>query len=211
MIAEKKISINDFVHALLDAVNIISPALNNHHQKVAYVAYRIAQEMKLPGHEIRNIILASLLHDIGVFLIGEKKTLEFMFLEEDEIKEHALLGYRFLKGFEPLTIIARLIRYHHTDYEKSGSRIPIGSCIIHLADRVCVLFNEQREILAQVPQVLENIAQRNYKFHPEALLSFGLLARLEVFWDEIFTPSFCVSMKKELFPNQLMLNTMQST
>jgi len=135
--------------------------LNSHHQKVAYISYRIAQELQLPSHEIKDIVLAALLHD---------------------------MGYKLLKDYAPLAKAAKLIKYHHTDYENSRGDIPLGSCIIHLADRLCVLFDEQHEIKAQVPQVLERIAKKNHKFHPVTLNALGKLIKLEYFWGEVFAP-----------------------
>jgi HD-GYP domain-containing protein (c-di-GMP phosphodiesterase class II) len=190
MFVEKEIPIYDLVHAISEAVDLVSPLFNSHHQKVAYLSYRIAKELQLPDHEIQDIILASMLHDIGAFSIGERiKTLEYESYGVD-INEHALMGYNLLKGFAPLAKAARLIKYHSTEYENSASNIPMGSCIIHLADRVCALLNEQREIFAQVPWVLEKIAKKNYRFHPDCLNAFSRLVKLEYFWLEVFSSSF---------------------
>ena len=169
MVKEKEAPIYDFVYALSEAIDLVSPVINSHHRKVAYVSYRIAHEMQLPANEIQDIVLAAMLYD--------------------------RLGYKLLKGFTPLARAARLIKHHNIDYEKSSYNIPMGSCIIHLADQVCALFDEQSEILNQVPYVLEKIAEKNHKFHPDALISFGRLAKQEGFWLEVFSQENVVSKK----------------
>ena len=205
MTVKKEIPIYDFVYAISEAVDMVSPVLNRHHKKVAYVAYRIAQEMLVSGQEIQDIVLASMLHDIGAFSTGERLKLLAIDCQETECKGHAMMGYNLLKGFAPLAKAARLVKYHHTDYEKSSYNIPMGSCIIHLADRICVLFDEKREILSQVPVVLEKIAQQNHKFHPETLFAFGSLARLEYFWFEALSPSFGEQvLKRILFSKKIV-------
>ena len=201
---EREIPIFDFVSAISEAVDLVSPALYLHHQKVACIAYRIAEKMELSTEEIQDIILASMLHDIGAFLTGEQiKKLRFSF-EESELYKHSLLGYKLLKNFEPLSNAARLIKYHHKYYDQSNHRIPIGSYIIHLADFLCILFNEHYEFMDQVPEVLEKIGFIKNKFHPDALNAFYQLAGHEYFWVEAFSASFSESiLKKALFSKKI--------
>ena len=190
MIIEKEIPVYDFVHVISKAVDLVSPVLYSHHEKVAYVSCRIAQEMQLPAHEIQDIALASMLHDIGAFSIGERIKAHVFDYPEGELHEHALLGYKLLKGFAPLKNAAMLIKDHHKDYSGSKNDFPIGSHIIHLADRVCCILDENREILAQVPLILEKINLRSRKYHPAALAALERLAKLEYFWIEASSPEF---------------------
>ena len=190
MFAEKKIPIFDFVSAISETADLVSPALNLHHQKVAYAAYKIAQEMGISGDELQDIVLASMLHDIGAFSIGERIKLLRHKLDDSELTQHALLGYKLIKNFTPLSNAAALIKYHHTVFDQSKRYVPMGSYIIHLADSVCLLVNEQREILSQVPEVIEKIIRDKNKYHPDTLMAFSRLTTLEYFWVEAFSPGF---------------------
>ncbi|MCL2530112.1 MAG: phosphohydrolase, partial [Coriobacteriia bacterium] len=65
MYLDQSISVVDFVNAISETVDLVSPIINEHHKKVAYVASSIAQEMKLPDGEVQDIVLGAVLHDIG--------------------------------------------------------------------------------------------------------------------------------------------------
>jgi HD-GYP domain-containing protein (c-di-GMP phosphodiesterase class II) len=202
-----RISIYDFACAISDVVDLASPTLNKHHKKVAYLSCKIAQEMNISNNEIQDIILASILHDIGAFSIEDRiKALDF---ESDgneiDLNQHALLGYKLLKGFEPLSKAATLIRYHHEIYDESRQDIPIGSYVINLADRVAIQFDEHREILAQIPEVFSKIFHRQHMFHPRTLIALNQLVYKEYVWIEAFSPSFnTVMLKKILFSKEII-------
>jgi HD-GYP domain-containing protein (c-di-GMP phosphodiesterase class II) len=205
MFMEKEISIYDFVCAISEAVDLVSPALNSHHKKVAYIACSIGLEMELPNEEMKDIILASMLHDIGAFSIDDRmKTLRFEGYDPLG-DQHGLLGYKLLKDFEPLSNAAALIRYHHADYDASRNDIPMGSYIINLADRAAVLIKEKMEILAQVPKVVEKMCLRYHRFHPDAFKAFVRAARLEYVWFEAFSSSYnAVMLKRVQFPKKII-------
>jgi HD-GYP domain-containing protein (c-di-GMP phosphodiesterase class II) len=168
----------------------VSPVLNSHHKKVAYIAYSIAKEMNLPNSLIQDIALGSMLHDIGAFSIGERIKALSLKASEFEIKGHAFLGYELLKNFEPLSNAAGLIEYHHNDYIKSNLKVPLGSYIINLADRVAILLDERREIMIQIPELVEKISLKSQKFHPDVFAAFTRLARREYFLIEASSPAF---------------------
>ena len=212
MIIEHEISVFDFVSALSEAIDLVSPLLNSHHKKVAYISYSIAKEMNLPNEEIQDIILAAMLHDIGAFSIADQIKILSYDIHETELAHHALLGNKLLKSFKPLSNASKLIMYHHIDYTRAKPEIPLGSYIISLADRVSVLFNEHREIIEQVPDILEKISLKYHKFHPATYAAFFHLAKMEYFLIEAFSPSFGeTSLKKVLFSRKIIdLETLRS-
>lgn len=190
MLIEKQISIYDFVSAISEIVDLTCPILNMHHKKVAYIAYNIALEMNLPNAEIQDIVLASMLHDIGALTIEERlNLLAFEFELCDEVNRHALLGYKLLKAFKPLAKAAELIRSHHAVYDEFNCGVPLGSYIIHLADRIAVLFDGESEILSQIPSVVEAVFAQGDIFHPDTLAAFNRLYKLEYVWIEAFSNS----------------------
>ena len=206
MYVEKEIPIYDFVLAISEAVDLVSPVLNSHHNRVAYIAYRISHRMKLPNDEIQDIVLASMLHDIGAFSTGERiKALAFESVDS-ELNEHALMGHKLLKNFAPLSIASTLIKYHHADYDETRDDIPLGSYIIHLADKICILFNDQTEILTQVPKLLEKLSQKAHKFHPDTITILAQLAKFEYFWLEAFSPIFNNSTLKRVLSSKKIID-----
>ena len=203
MIMENEILVYDFVTAISEAVDLVSPVLNDHHKRVAYISCNIAQEIGLHNDEIIDVILASMLHDIGSFSIDERLKYVTFAPADLDMNRHAIMGHALLKDFEPLAKAAKLIRYHHEDYNKTHDMIPLGSHIINLADRASHLLDVQSEFLGQVPGILSVISERKHMFHPEVIDALCKLARKEYFWIEAFLPSYGdVTLKKTHFPRK---------
>ena len=200
MFIKNEISMYEFACAAAEVVDLAAPPLNNHHKRVACIACNIALEMNLPNDEIQEIILAAALHDIGVFSVEEwMKLHQASELPMAGVNRYAVQGYKLLKDFSPLAKTAHLIQYNHADFDlPEGSPIngsptggvPIGSSIIHLADRAAVLFDERREVLEQVPGILEEIMNQYHRFHPDVVNAFARLKKLEYVWIEAFSSSF---------------------
>jgi len=184
MFAENEFSVFDMVSGISEAIDLASPRLNNHHKKVAYISYNIAKEMNLPDDEMRDIVLAAILHDIGSFTIEERKQINAASFSDSDLDQHCILGYRLLQKFEPLKNAAEIIKYHHTHFNESVCEIPIGSYIVHLADRLSVLLDEHREILEQIPRIMGQIEEKQSTFHPDTLVALRRLVKLEYFWIE---------------------------
>ena len=197
MFSEIEIPVGDFVSAISYAVDLSAPSLNSHHQRVAYIAWRIALEMGLTDNTVQDIVLASKLHDIGAFSQRELMDLQVFEANEQEYEAHTLLGYKLLKDFKPLSRAALLIKSHHTPYDRNKSNIPLGSYIISLADRVSVLFENDKEILGQSPSIVARITDNKGLFHPFAFSAFQRLSQREYFWVEAFCPTLCASEVKK--------------
>ena len=57
MLIDNQIFVYDFVWAISEAIDLISPTLHGHHKKVTYISGSIAQEMGLINGDLQNIIL----------------------------------------------------------------------------------------------------------------------------------------------------------
>ena len=182
MFAENKFSVVDFVYSISEIIDLISPGLNNHHKRAGYISYSIAKEMALPDEEVKDIFLAATLHDIGAFTNEERVQIHLALFDDSSYNHHAIRGYKLLQKFDPLINVATLIKYHHEHFDEAKTEVPIGSYIIHLADRLAILFDENSEILGQIPKIIEQIDQRQTMFHPEAVAALRRLVKLEYFW-----------------------------
>ena len=190
MLAENQIFIYDFAWAISEAIDLISPVLRGHHKKVTYISKSIAKEMGLSNDEIHDIILAAMLHDIGAFSMKEWGMLLSFEANGHDFGHHAFWGYSLLKNFEPLAGVSELIRCHHANFAQSHRDVPIGSFVIHLADRVSLYIDEEKEILKQVPQILSNLGKKRETFHPDVFFAFEQLADKEYFWIEASSSTF---------------------
>ena len=198
MFSDNMFSVFDFASGISEAIDLVSPELNDHHKKVAYISYSIATEMNLPDEGIRNIVLAAILHDIGAFTSEERLQVVYSLFNDSEYDRHQIMGYKLLRDFAPFAGAAELIKHHHAHFDKSPAGIPIGSYIIHLADRISVMLDGQREILGQVPKIMLDIDRNRSIFHPSTLSALRRIANKEYFWIETSMLSICAVMPETM-------------
>jgi len=206
MYLEGDFSVFDFASSISEAIDLVYPALSNHHKKVAYISYSIAKEMDLPDSEIMDIVLAAILHDIGAFSVSERMCVVNAFFDDVAHNQHALIGSRLLQDCKPLDNAAHIIKYHHAHYTEAARGIPLGSYIVHLADRLSLLLNEGSEILEQVPEIIEKIEENKEAFHPDTMEALRSLVKLEYFWIEACTVSMSYGLPTRLLKMKEVMN-----
>jgi putative nucleotidyltransferase with HDIG domain len=193
---EIRVPIFDLVISISSIADLVNPLLMDHHKQVGYIAHALAQEMGLSLEERKSITLAGLLHDIGGLSVRERLVaLEF---EETDNQLHAEVGYQLLKNYQPFSQTAQIIRYHHTWWKEFDKGIPLGSLIVHLADRVAVSIKRNSYILDQREHILGKIEkQAGRMFMPEVVEAFRNLAHKEFFWFDVISPYIVQTLKKE--------------
>lgn len=106
-----------------------------------------AKGLKIDENFIKNLELASVLHDIGKTKILDKILKKPAKLTEEEfqnVKKHSMLGYRMLENLKntPFVKMAKeVVLSHHERYDgtgypdqKSGEEIPLSARIVALCD-----------------------------------------------------------------------------
>lgn len=186
-----KVSLLDLIISLSDVMDMISPALNGHHRRVAHVSYMIGQKMGLTTERLSNLFITALLHDCGGISLKERLDA----LQFDIINPfiHSEIGYRLLSGYEPLKIPALIIRYHHVYWNETSRYaakkeydIPLESYILNLSDRVDVLVNKKSEIIGQSMYIKEKIiSESGKKFMPDVVDAFAEVSKPISFWLDI--------------------------
>jgi len=184
----------DMILCLSNAIDLVSPAVVDHHKHVAYMASALSMELRLTEEEQTRLMMAGALHDVGALSLRER--LDTLAFEVKCPHEHALAGYLLLKAFEPFSEIASVVRYHHVPWraeqgsEFMGNPVPIGSHLLHLADRVDILIDRHREVLGQVDGICQIIeSESGIMFMPELVRAFMRLAKKESFWLDTVFPS----------------------
>ncbi|MEW6379912.1 MAG: HD domain-containing phosphohydrolase [bacterium] len=193
MIEKVQLSLFDLLMCLSEAMDLVSDMVVNHQKRVSYIALRLAVELGLSVQEQNELIIAGALHDCGTFSLKEK--LDILQFDTRLLCDHAEIGYQLLKNFPPLKKSALLIRYHHLPWqdgrgsEWAGEPVPSGSHILHLADRIDILVDKEREILGQVRGIRQKIWERSGTlFIPSLVEAFGGLSSKEYFWLDLASP-----------------------
>ena len=189
---EGNIPLMDLVFSLADMTDLVSPDLVNHHFEVAYIAGELAGEAGLSAARRAELVTAGALHDIGALSLAEK--LGAMQFEASNPHRHAEMSYRLLKTFTPFDELARLVRYHHARWDGGGTGpdrrdVPLGSHILHLADRVAVLKDKRSHILNQSGRIREKIKKESgAMFHPDLVDAFLRASEKPAFWLSVESP-----------------------
>lgn len=191
--ASIKVPLTKVVLPLSTAVDLVSPVVFDHHVKVAYIAYKISEQMGLPPAKREEVFIAGALHDIGALSLQERlDALNFDVFYDAAIHRHAEIGYRLLKLFEPFSNVARIVRFHHYawDYGRgrsvNGEEVPLESHLIHLSDRISVLVHSEEDVLTQAERIRKKIRELSGEvFNPEIVEAFMELSFKEYFWFDL--------------------------
>lgn len=199
---------------LSGALDLLDQAVVAHHARVACLAHSIATEINLPSDERQQVLRAGLLHDIGAFSLKER--LEFLKFNVEEWYGHSEMGFRLVKSFPPFSEAADLIRFHHAPWsngrgeEFKGNEVPVGSHILHLADRVSVIIRSDRDVLGQTRQIREKIEENSGRlFMPELVEAFKSLCGRESFWLDVTYPQIDLVLEEKSEPATVESNLEQ--
>ncbi len=139
-------SMEETVQAIAATIEMRDPYTAGHQRRVAGLAQRIAEEMRLPEEEVHGIYLAATIHDIGKIHIpaeilsfpGKLGEIEYAL-----IKGHVQAGYDILKNIEFPWPVAQMVYQHHEHFDGSGyprglkgDEIMLGARILCVADVV---------------------------------------------------------------------------
>ncbi|MCK4602304.1 MAG: response regulator [Phycisphaerae bacterium] len=134
------------IRALVRAVEAKDPYTRRHSEQVTHYALNLAGHFNLSPDQMATIRVASLLHDIGKIGIPDEILTKAGALSEEEfehVRLHPRLGAEILQNISVFAEEARLVRYHHENWDGSGypdglagEEIPFGSRIINVADSI---------------------------------------------------------------------------
>ena len=144
---------NQFVEVFLMALGARDAYTKEHSNRLSFLAREISRELKLPPVEIKKIVLAAKLHDIGKIGISDAILLKPSKLtdeEFDKIKKHPVIGFDMLKNLSIFSHISDYILYHHEKFDGSGypekisgEDIPFGARIISVIDTIDAILTKR--------------------------------------------------------------------
>ncbi|SDL27040.1 HD-GYP domain-containing protein [Halarsenatibacter silvermanii] len=199
------------VKAVSNAMDLISKEVVGHNRQVAYITFELAREMGLGKDLIKKATLAGLIHDLGIFYLGQDYS-DLRFDQKDN--RHAEVGYILAEENFPDEDIAKIIRYHHHDWDEltAGSAGGAGesvnreqlllSNIIFMANIVVNLAARRKRkniLLArdQISHRIEGIPAG--RVNNEILAAFTALQEREYFWLDLTDKKRCLMALDDFF------------
>ena len=197
----RKTDLHKLLLTLSLAMDFSKHGLMHHHQRVAFISLRIAEELGLLPERKQNLFRAAVVHDAGISSWSKKS-----YLEEFHVFEpwpHCISGAKLFRSLDGIAPISDIILHHHhrwdgdNDTSLAGESIPLESRIIHLADRIDVLVGAGRNILARRSGIMEKIKSHSRKlFDPMLVEVMEQVAVKECFWLDLLSEFLPRQLKK---------------
>lgn len=148
--ANKKLeeSFLDTIRLLSSLIENLNPELGKYMKHVAQLARKVAEEYGLDSEELDQIEIAGMIHDVGMLGLPKKTLLkDEEGMGEAELKmyrQHPVIASICLETVERLNKVAKIVLYHHENFDGSGfpnglkeAEIPLGSRIIGAVADYC--------------------------------------------------------------------------
>lgn len=151
--------LDNVITSLLTSLKKREPFYGGHSQRVAFLCLVMARDLQLPEMDIRSILLAALLHDVGkVSLPGEilRRPGPLDPAEREAIQAHPSIGEEFFRGLQYMEDARPIIRHHHERWDGlregnypaypdglRGEDIPLGARILKIADSMDAMLSER--------------------------------------------------------------------
>jgi HD-GYP domain-containing protein (c-di-GMP phosphodiesterase class II) len=169
------------IRALTAAIDAKDPYTSGHSERVARIAVRLAEELRMPPGKRSDLYLAGLLHDVGKIGIDDgvlKKSGPLTPEEFRKIQAHVEIGVTILKDLRKLHHILPGVRHHHesmdgTGYPDrlSGEQIPLEARILAVADSFDAMSSNRpyrrRLSLGQIDKILQQ--GRSVQWDPQVI------------------------------------------
>lgn len=154
-VAEAAAREREIIRRLMLAAEFRDDQAGDHLTRVAGCAIAIAEALGLSEEEANDIALASTMHDIGKISIPDSILMKpgpLTDIEREEMKQHALRGYRMLTDSPShlLQLASDIALTHHERWDGAGypqglkgTEIPLAGRIIAVADVFDALISER--------------------------------------------------------------------
>ncbi len=127
------------IEAFTKALDMRDVIFAGHSERVDNISSSIGESMGLSDSELKELKLASLLHDVGKIGISESILGKPGQLTDQEfflIKQHPEIGEKIVDGIEQLRPVASIIRHHHERVDGKGYPDKIGGSEIELHSKI---------------------------------------------------------------------------
>lgn len=192
---EKAITnMRDLARCFGRAMNLVSPKIENHHQQVAYVAWRIADEMGYSLDDRREIIYGALMHDMGSVIMPEREVGEYT------LSEMSQAGISLIGDIANMKFVKDILSAYQVPFAERPafaelSKEEVFAEIIYLADKISMLIDPDAAALNQSEDICDTISDyANEEIHSEVVEAFLRTSGKEFVWLELLhQPEICLN------------------
>lgn len=156
------------IHALSMLLDLKDLKTGLHATRLAAWAVRVGEHMGLGGDELRDIEIASVLHDVGKVGVPDSILLKPGRLTDEEmavVRKHSEYGWAILRNIPGFERVSLLVLHHHERFDGkgypsglTGRSIPLGARIVAVVDTFDAMLSNRpyRQGLA-VQEILERL------------------------------------------------------
>lgn len=180
-------NMRDIARSYANAMNLLRPETEDLHQRVAYLAYNIAKEMDYESTDLREIMFASLLYDVGVGMMPEKTENQ----ERYYFKDLASTGLGIIGDIPRLKSVCEIFKIVDPESEADESVFGYEKSkdfaeIIDIADRVAHMLDPKDAALNQVEDIVDTISDlQSDGVSPSVIEAFLRFSDKEYVWMEV--------------------------
>lgn len=190
----------DLLYMMVKAIETRDPYTSGHSRRVALLARRIGESLRLPSKTCESIETAALLHDIGkidaAYVEILRKPSQLSPEERRVIQAHAVKGAELIESLSSFgkNIIAA-VRHHHERYDGNGypdglsaQTIPLGARIIMICDSVDAMLSDRpyRRALSLRDVQEQLYLGKSTQFDPAITSSVMASTLLQEHYEEVF-------------------------
>ncbi|MDH5524653.1 MAG: HD domain-containing protein [Desulfobulbaceae bacterium] len=187
--SELQIDLRQMIIAIETAVSLVGMNDTNHGKRVGYIAGQLGHQLGFSEQAVQFSFDLGLLHDCGVSTEQMHSNLVNHF-DWSDAQIHCEIGHRLLKDFDPLSVFALPILYHHTPWEELknhelSTHDARMANLIFLADRIDVMAasHYETDILLARKEIVKSISSYSETYFDPAIVSaFQQLEKSEAFW-----------------------------
>ncbi|MBP1542635.1 MAG: HD-GYP domain-containing protein [Oscillospiraceae bacterium] len=171
--------IEQSIKTFINFIEAKDPNTKGHSERVAAIAYALADEMGFSSQECNNIRCIALMHDCGKVAVPVSILQKPSRLTDEEyevIKRHTTIGGEMLRDFSSIKDMPLGAMYHHERYDGrgypkglKGEEIPLIARIICVADSLDAMNSNRcyRSKLTKEIIIEELEKNRGKQFDPE--------------------------------------------
>ena len=193
--ATKFTNMRSIAKVYANALNLLTPEIDHHHQQVAYLAYNLADTLGIGEEQKYKIIIAALLHDIGIVIMPERS-------KDDErgpytFRELVEPGLSLIGDMPRLKFVREIFNAEELPYEDKASSTAVdetgllssnvmASQVIDLSDKVSALLDPKAVALNQIEDICDTVSDyAGEEILPEVIEAFLKLSEKEYIWFEL--------------------------